>query len=276
MPLDEKLGNAAAKYRAAEFSFIGRMAPAPNVTFIMATSAVKTISDASTRSRCWARPAGARPTRSIRPCSTTCSAPSSRSSTATRAPRPIRDPGVWSLPRLRCCKAIPGLDRSRRASRPDVAQAAKRRQEVPTAGELAPPPPTNSARPLAASEIGKLVPTAVERAGTDDSARLERGLQGRGSDFVTTPGDASHRVTAPLAGDAMAQRISRSSPSQEGADRASLLPGEDCRDRRERLVVQPRAGTEIIKAGPVCAGIRSTTGNARDWRRSARYRVGSA
>ncbi len=46
MALDEKLGHAAAKYRAAEFNFIGRMAPAPNVTFIMATSAVKTISDA--------------------------------------------------------------------------------------------------------------------------------------------------------------------------------------------------------------------------------------
>jgi tripartite-type tricarboxylate transporter receptor subunit TctC len=46
MPLDEKLGKAAAKYRAGEFSFIGRMAPAPNVTFIMATSAVKTINDA--------------------------------------------------------------------------------------------------------------------------------------------------------------------------------------------------------------------------------------
>jgi tripartite-type tricarboxylate transporter receptor subunit TctC len=46
IPLDEKLGNPAAKYRAAEFNWIGRMAPAPNVTFIMNTSAVKTINDA--------------------------------------------------------------------------------------------------------------------------------------------------------------------------------------------------------------------------------------
>ena len=46
IPLDEKLENPAAKYRAADFNWIGRMAPAPNVTFIMATSAVKTIGDA--------------------------------------------------------------------------------------------------------------------------------------------------------------------------------------------------------------------------------------
>jgi tripartite-type tricarboxylate transporter receptor subunit TctC len=46
LPLDEKLGNPAANYRAAGFAWIGRMAPAPNVTFIMNTSAVKTIEDA--------------------------------------------------------------------------------------------------------------------------------------------------------------------------------------------------------------------------------------
>jgi len=46
IPLDEKLENPAAKYRSAEFNWIGRMAPAPNITFIMATSAVKTIGDA--------------------------------------------------------------------------------------------------------------------------------------------------------------------------------------------------------------------------------------
>ncbi|MCP6768798.1 hypothetical protein NL529_28545, partial [Klebsiella pneumoniae] len=46
IPLDEKLGNPAAKYRAADFNWIGRMAAAPNVTFIMNTSAVKTIQDA--------------------------------------------------------------------------------------------------------------------------------------------------------------------------------------------------------------------------------------
>src|SRR4051794_2850086 len=46
LPIDEKLESAAAKYRAAGFNWVGRMAPAPNVTFIMATSAVKTIDDA--------------------------------------------------------------------------------------------------------------------------------------------------------------------------------------------------------------------------------------
>jgi tripartite-type tricarboxylate transporter receptor subunit TctC len=49
MPLDEKLDNPAAKYRAADFNWIGRMATAPNVTFIMATSEVKTIADAFTK-----------------------------------------------------------------------------------------------------------------------------------------------------------------------------------------------------------------------------------
>jgi tripartite-type tricarboxylate transporter receptor subunit TctC len=46
VPLDEKLESAAAKYRSADFNWIGRVAPAPNITFIMATSAVKTIGDA--------------------------------------------------------------------------------------------------------------------------------------------------------------------------------------------------------------------------------------
>jgi len=46
IPLDEKVESAAAKYRSADFNWIGRMAPAPNITFIMATSAVKTIGDA--------------------------------------------------------------------------------------------------------------------------------------------------------------------------------------------------------------------------------------
>ena len=46
VPLDEKLESAAAKYRSADFNWIGRVAPAPNITFIMATSTVKTIGDA--------------------------------------------------------------------------------------------------------------------------------------------------------------------------------------------------------------------------------------
>jgi tripartite-type tricarboxylate transporter receptor subunit TctC len=75
IPLDEKLENPAAKYRAADFNWIGRMAPAPNITFIMSTSAVKTI---------WVQPAAAPPIRSIRQSSTMCSAPGSRSSTATK------------------------------------------------------------------------------------------------------------------------------------------------------------------------------------------------
>jgi tripartite-type tricarboxylate transporter receptor subunit TctC len=46
LPIDEKLESAAAKYKAAGFNWIGRMAPSPNVTFIMSTSEVKTIADA--------------------------------------------------------------------------------------------------------------------------------------------------------------------------------------------------------------------------------------
>jgi tripartite-type tricarboxylate transporter receptor subunit TctC len=46
LPLEEKLGASAAKYKAAGFHWIGRMAPAPNITFIMATAPVKTIKDA--------------------------------------------------------------------------------------------------------------------------------------------------------------------------------------------------------------------------------------
>jgi tripartite-type tricarboxylate transporter receptor subunit TctC len=47
--LDEKLGNPAAKYQAVGFNWIGRLAPALNITFINSTSAVKTIEDAFTK-----------------------------------------------------------------------------------------------------------------------------------------------------------------------------------------------------------------------------------
>jgi tripartite-type tricarboxylate transporter receptor subunit TctC len=46
LPIDEKLESAAAKYKSSGFNWIGRMAPSPNVTFIMSTSEVKTIADA--------------------------------------------------------------------------------------------------------------------------------------------------------------------------------------------------------------------------------------
>jgi tripartite-type tricarboxylate transporter receptor subunit TctC len=46
LPVEEALGAPTAKYRAAEFAWIGRMAPAPNVTFIMARAPVKTIAEA--------------------------------------------------------------------------------------------------------------------------------------------------------------------------------------------------------------------------------------
>lgn len=46
LPLDEKLGGAAIKYRSASFNWIGRMAPSPNITFVMSSSDVKTIEDA--------------------------------------------------------------------------------------------------------------------------------------------------------------------------------------------------------------------------------------
>jgi tripartite-type tricarboxylate transporter receptor subunit TctC len=46
LPIDEKLESAAAKYKSSGFNWVGRMAPSPNVTFIMSTSQVKTIADA--------------------------------------------------------------------------------------------------------------------------------------------------------------------------------------------------------------------------------------
>jgi tripartite-type tricarboxylate transporter receptor subunit TctC len=46
LPLEEKLGSTAAKYTASGFHWIGRMAPAPNITFINANARVKTIQDA--------------------------------------------------------------------------------------------------------------------------------------------------------------------------------------------------------------------------------------
>jgi tripartite-type tricarboxylate transporter receptor subunit TctC len=49
LPLEEKLAPQTVRYRSAEFNWIGRMAPAPNVTFIMSRAPVKTIADAFTQ-----------------------------------------------------------------------------------------------------------------------------------------------------------------------------------------------------------------------------------
>ena len=46
LPLEEALGAAAVKFKSAGFHWIGRMAGAPNITFINASSAVKSIADA--------------------------------------------------------------------------------------------------------------------------------------------------------------------------------------------------------------------------------------
>ena len=46
LPLEETLGVAAAKYRASQFNWIGRLATNPNITFINNTSPVKNIKDA--------------------------------------------------------------------------------------------------------------------------------------------------------------------------------------------------------------------------------------
>jgi tripartite-type tricarboxylate transporter receptor subunit TctC len=48
-PLEEKLGASNVRFKAAEFNWIGRLAPTPNVTFVMSTSPVKTIQDAMQR-----------------------------------------------------------------------------------------------------------------------------------------------------------------------------------------------------------------------------------
>ena len=46
LPLEETLGVAAAKYKASQFNWIGRIATSPNITFLSATSQVQTIADA--------------------------------------------------------------------------------------------------------------------------------------------------------------------------------------------------------------------------------------
>ena len=45
-PLEERLGAANVRFKAAQFNWIGRLAATPNVTFMNATSPVKTIKDA--------------------------------------------------------------------------------------------------------------------------------------------------------------------------------------------------------------------------------------
>src|SRR5262245_10906736 len=46
IPLEETLGAPQSKYSASQFNWIGRLATNPNITFINATSQVKTIGDA--------------------------------------------------------------------------------------------------------------------------------------------------------------------------------------------------------------------------------------
>jgi tripartite-type tricarboxylate transporter receptor subunit TctC len=46
IPLEETLGSPQSKYNASQFNWIGRLATNPNITFINATSHVKTINDA--------------------------------------------------------------------------------------------------------------------------------------------------------------------------------------------------------------------------------------
>jgi tripartite-type tricarboxylate transporter receptor subunit TctC len=48
-PLEERLGASNVRFKAAQFNWIGRLAPTPNVTFVMSTSPVKTIQDAMER-----------------------------------------------------------------------------------------------------------------------------------------------------------------------------------------------------------------------------------
>lgn len=48
-PLEERLGAANVRFKAAQFNWIGRLAPTPNVTFTSASSPVKTIQDAMQR-----------------------------------------------------------------------------------------------------------------------------------------------------------------------------------------------------------------------------------
>jgi tripartite-type tricarboxylate transporter receptor subunit TctC len=48
-PLEERLGASNVRFKAAQFNFIGRLAPTPSVTFTVASSPVKTIKHAMER-----------------------------------------------------------------------------------------------------------------------------------------------------------------------------------------------------------------------------------
>src|SRR5262249_37955934 len=48
-PIEEKLGAANVRFKAAQFNWIGRLAATPNVTFMNASSPVKTVKDAMER-----------------------------------------------------------------------------------------------------------------------------------------------------------------------------------------------------------------------------------
>ena len=48
LPLEERMGISTVKYRSAEFSWIGRLATAPNITFLWHGAKVKNIADALT------------------------------------------------------------------------------------------------------------------------------------------------------------------------------------------------------------------------------------
>jgi tripartite-type tricarboxylate transporter receptor subunit TctC len=45
-PLEERLGASNVRFKSAQFNWVGRLAPTPNVTFMNATAPVKTIQDA--------------------------------------------------------------------------------------------------------------------------------------------------------------------------------------------------------------------------------------
>ena len=49
LPLEERLGLSTARFKTANFSWVGRLAPAPNITFMWHTSSVRTIADAFDR-----------------------------------------------------------------------------------------------------------------------------------------------------------------------------------------------------------------------------------
>jgi hypothetical protein len=111
MPVYEAIGQEGVRFRADDLNWIGSLLQTATTVSIWHTAGVKTIEDAKHKKSSSARPGPPAPRRPIRSCSTTRSAPSSRSSPATKAA--TRCAWRWSAGRCKATAARAGLPGNR-------------------------------------------------------------------------------------------------------------------------------------------------------------------